>query len=84
MGNQNRFIGGITKIQDALGVTINPAIEGGGFSIGTYDYVSLDSSTPGTEIWTFYIGGSGGTLLATITIVYTDSTKSTISTVTQT
>jgi hypothetical protein len=49
----------------------------------TYDYASL-AQTSTIDTWTFKVGGSGGTLVATITITYTDSTKATISTVVRT
>lgn len=48
-----------------------------GFQIGKYDYVSLVQDAT-TDAYAFKIGGSGGTLLATITITFTDSTKVTI------
>lgn len=48
-----------------------------------YDYISVDYPIDTTEIYTFNIGGSGGTLVATVTVVYTDSTKANISTVTR-
>lgn len=56
-----------------------------GLQIGTYDYVSMALSGGNTtETYTFKIGGSGGTTIATITIVYTTSTRDIISTVTKT
>lgn len=48
-----------------------------------YNYIAL-AQTSTTDVWTFRKGGAGGTLVATLTIVYTDSTKATISTVTKT
>ena len=54
-----------------------------GFNIPTYDYVSL-SQTSTVDTYSFKSGGAGGTLVATITITYTDSTKATISTVAKT
>ena len=46
----------------------------------TFDFITL---TPGTltDVWKYYAGGSGGTLVATVTITYTDSTKATIASV---
>lgn len=56
-----------------------------GLQIGKYDYVSMTLSGGNTiETYTFKTGGSGGTTVATITIVYTDSTRANISTVTKT
>lgn len=45
----------------------------------TYDYVSVAYPSATQEIYTFKIGGSGGTTVATITINYTDSTKNYLS-----
>lgn len=45
----------------------------------TYDYVSASYPSATQEIYTFKIGGSGGTTVATITINYTDSTKNYLS-----
>lgn len=49
-----------------------------------YDYVSVSYDSATQETYTFKSGGSGGTTVATIVIVYTDSTKANISTVTKT
>jgi hypothetical protein len=54
-----------------------------GISIPIYDAASLSSGST-TDVWTFRTGGVGGTLVATVTITYTDSTKATISTVVKT
>ena len=53
-------------------------------NLSPYDYVTMTESPPGTETYTFKSGGSGGTTTNTIVIVYTDSTKATLSTVTKT
>ena len=53
-----------------------------GLQIPPYDYVS-NAPTGTTDVFTFFIGGSGGTPHTIITIVYTDATKATISTVTR-
>lgn len=56
-----------------------------GFSIGEYDYVSMVlSAGDTTETYTFKTGGSGGTTVATVVIVYTDSTREVLSSVTKT
>jgi len=54
-----------------------------GLSIPEYDSVQLAQTTL-TDVWTFYSGGLAGTLVATVTITYTDSTKATIFTVVRT
>lgn len=48
-----------------------------------FDYVSVNYSDSVTEIYTFKTGGSSGTTSGVITIVYTDSTKDNISSVTR-
>jgi len=49
-----------------------------------YDYISASYPNATTETYSYYTGGSGGALAATITVVYTDSTKDFISTITRT
>jgi hypothetical protein len=48
-----------------------------------YDYMSVAYPDAVTEIYTYKFGGSGGTTVATVTMVYTDSTKAAISTITK-
>jgi hypothetical protein len=45
--------------------------------IAGYNYVGL-TQTSTTDTWTYKMGGSAGTTLATVTITYTDTTKATI------
>ena len=45
----------------------------------SYDYVSVNYSSSTQEIYSFKIGGSGGTLVATVTLNYTDATKNFLS-----
>ena len=68
-------------IKDRNGSPINPATDGIG--IGTFDYVSTAYPLNTTEVYSFYQGGASGQLVATVTIVYTDSTKSVLSSVTK-
>ena len=56
----------------------------GGLGIPAYDYVAYTNTNTTTDTYVFKTGGSGGTTVATVTIVYTDTTKSQISTVTKT
>ena len=49
-----------------------------------YDYVALTQTDSTTDVYTFKRGGSGGTTVGTVTIVYTDATHNTLSTVTRT
>ena len=79
---------GSVKIENASGTVINPATEEtlesvAGLNIPKYDYVvfTYNSGTQTTIV--FKTGGSGGTTVATVVIVYTDSTQNNISTVTK-
>lgn len=47
----------------------------------TYDHVSATYPTASSEVYTFKSGGSGGTTVGVVTIVYTSSTKENILTV---
>lgn len=55
-----------------------------GFSINGYDYFALVATDSVTDTITYKSGGSGGTTVATLTIVYTDSSKQTVSSITKT
>lgn len=48
-----------------------------------YDYVSITYNST-ANVYQFYLGGSGGTLVGTITLQYSDSTKSQLNTVART
>jgi hypothetical protein len=49
----------------------------------SYDYVAITYNTT-TDVYKFYQGGSGGTLVATVTLAYSNSTKSQLNSVTRT
>ena len=55
-----------------------------GLAIGVYDAVDNLDATADTDVYKFYVGGLSGVRTCTITIVYTDSTKSQILTVEKT
>lgn len=82
--------GGVpVQIENASGTVINPATEEtlqsvAGLNIPKYDYVSFSYDTPTQTTITFKTGGSGGTTVATVVLVYTDATQNNISTVTKT
>lgn len=48
-----------------------------------YDYVSVTYPTTTSEVYTHKTGGSGGATVSTVTVVYTDTTKENISSVTR-
>jgi len=71
-------------------IAANPATnsmlveESGGMTIPSFDYVSMAlSAGDTTETYTFKTGGAGGTTVATVTVVYTDSTREVLSSVTK-
>lgn len=47
----------------------------GGLVTESYDYVGVSYPDTNSEKYRFYTGGAGGTLLATVDIIYADSTK---------
>lgn len=55
-----------------------------GLIIPAHDYVSVAYPNATTEVFTYKVGGSGGTTVATVTLTYTDSTKESLSTVEKT
>jgi len=74
---------GIGQIQKILPVDESGLPYPTGLNIGNYDYVSVAYPVATTEVYTFKEGGAGGTTVATVTIVYTDSSKQNLSTVTK-
>lgn len=85
--NDQTVMGGLnsadpTKVEP---VNVNPVtggllVEGtfGALTIPTHDYGEADYPSATQEVYTFYVGGSGGTLVGTLTVNYTDSTKENI------
>jgi hypothetical protein len=49
-----------------------------------FDFVAATYPDTVTEVYTYKNGGASGTLIATVTLVYTNSTKANLSTVTRT
>lgn len=87
----------ITKLVDGTTPTIEATVRqvgsegalvvssGGGTLVSEdYDYIAATYPDGSTEVFTYKSGGSGGSTVAVITIVYTDTTKKTISTITRT
>ena len=58
-------------------------VMGGNLVTADYDYIAITYPTASSEVYTFKTGGSGGTTIATVSVVYTDSTKENVSTVTK-
>lgn len=60
--------------QTATGV-IQHMFDAGNFVPKEKDYCSVDYPSDTQEVYTFKLGGSGGTTVATVTVNYTDDTK---------
>jgi len=73
----------LVEVGDELNDAIRVNAVAGGISLPNYDYVAQTQDAT-HDFWTFKTGGVGGTLVATVTITYTDATKVTISTVEKT
>ena len=54
-----------------------------GLKLPIYDYIS-NAPTSTIDVFTFRVGGASGLIVAVVTVVYTDNTKSVLSTVTKT
>ena len=76
--------------QDVIRDVHDPALHllqtgGMGINLPKFDYVSMALSVGDTtETYTFKTGGSGGTTVATVVVVYTDSTRDVFSSATKT
>jgi len=55
-----------------------------GFALPQYDYIGASYPTTTSEVYEYKDGGSSGTTVAIFTVVYTDTTKSVLSSVTKT
>lgn len=55
-----------------------------GLLIPAYDYVGIAYPIATTEVYTFRSGGASGAVQAIVTVVYTDSTKASLASVTKT
>ncbi len=66
------------QIENSSGTVIDPATEQTlqkvlGFQIPVYDYISFGYTGSNLTTVQYYLGGSGGTLVATLTLAYTGS-----------
>lgn len=55
-----------------------------GLRLPEYDYAARTEPDATSDLWTFKIGGAGGVTVCTVTVVYVDSDKDAISTITRT
>jgi Tfp pilus assembly protein PilW len=95
--NRTPVMGGVSSSdgKTVLPVEINPSTgrvlvdsiaSGGGTGLVpfSYDYIAYTNTSSTVDTYVYKTGGSGGTTVATITITYTDTTKTQISTVART
>jgi len=61
----------------------NGLLNKGGLNLPTYDYMSYTATDSVTDTYVFKTGGAGGTLVATLVLVFTDSTKTQIASLTR-
>lgn len=71
-------------VYDPTDDTLNRAYPSVPLNLKPYDFASMAISPDTTETYTFKSGGSGGTTTNTVVVVYTDSTRADISTITKT
>jgi len=85
--------GGIIPFQDTSRNPVKPIVGSDGYLITNvnnvlveekYDYVAITYPDGTTEVYTFKSGGASGDTVATVTLVYTDTSKDNLSTVTKT
>jgi len=93
--NNNPPLGGVGRstgvampllFDDTTGrALVDSNAESVGLGLPEYDYVSMTlSAADTTETYIFKTGGSGGTTIATVVVVYTTSAREVLSTVTKT
>lgn len=64
--------------------TTQPTSEITGLMPKVYDYISANFSGATADVYTYKVGGSGGSTAATLTVNWTDSTKAVLSSVVRT
>jgi len=71
---------------DGSGQVAVRVTEAGGSFLAGVEFDAIEGSYPNvtTEVYEYYTGGLAGTLVATITVIYTDSTKCEITSVVRT
>lgn len=77
--------GNLYTTQEAVNVLTTLGVNAGAVSLFTiaYDYIKATYPNVTTEVYTTRIGGAAGSIQQTVTLVYTDSTKSNLDSVTR-
>lgn len=82
------YVDGITEVpiyaDPATGKLLANTGASSGLVTSAYDYIGYTNTNSTTDTYVYKIGGASGTTVATVTIVYTDTTKSQISSITKT
>ena len=90
--NHNPVIGGVADdgSGDIIGALINVktgelyTTGAGGLDVPTYDAMSYTATTNAIDTYQYYMGGLSGSLVATVTVTFTDSTHVTLVSVVRT
>lgn len=73
----------VLEADPSTGALLTQGSSGGTLVTASFDYVGVAYPDATTETYTYKSGGSAGTTVATVTVVYTSSTKANISSVTK-
>lgn len=65
------------------GALLTQGSAGGTLVTTAFDYVGVSYPNATSEVYTYRFGGAAGTVIATVTVVYTDTTKSSLTSVTK-
>lgn len=65
--------------EDTGGLNVTPI--SGSLVSENFDYIAVSYPSATEEVFTYKSGGAGGTIVATITVTYTDGTKANVSSV---
>ena len=84
MSDRSTIVKGANKFGTPINFATEETLQSIAGMVGSvYDYLVVTYPNTTTEVYTFKTGGSGGTTVSVVTIVYTDTTKEFISTVTK-
>jgi len=75
----------IVKNEEGVVTEDNPlSVELPGFKLPDYDYIAATYPNSTTEVYTYKSGGSSGTIVGTVTVTYSNSSKETLTSVEKT
>jgi hypothetical protein len=72
------------EVDPSTGAVLTSSSVGGTLVTEAFDYIAATQPNATTEVYAYKTGGAAGTTVATVTVVYVDSTKADLSTVTRT